>query len=115
MNRSFMNLLRVLEKDDKSKWQYNCTPRKSSGYSPFFMIFGMEEMFMVDCKLGLGVGSTSGDWMKETKERMGKIERSMEQISSNKGNGLNGKGQDILEEGCEVKIKNRVLGRNEVN
>ena len=69
----------------------------------------------MDCKLGVGVGSTSGDWMKETKERMRKIERSMEQISSNKGNGLNGKGQDILEEGCEVKIKNRVLGRRKLS
>ena len=46
---------------------------------------------MVDCKLSVGVGSTSEYWMKETKEIMRKIERSMEQISSNKGNGLNGK------------------------
>ena len=106
MNRSLMNLLRVLGFFlrvfvSKVIHAYNCTPHKSTGYSSFFMMFGREERFMVDCKLGVGVGSTSGDWMKETKERMRKIERTRMRISSNTGNGLNWKGQSIFEGNVE--------------
>ena len=56
-NRTMHNLLRSLESDQKRKWtkhvqaltfNYNVTPHSSTGYSPYFMMYGAHPRLSID-------------------------------------------------------------------
>ena len=60
MNRSIITMLRTLCSEDKCQLPipklihaYNCTPHKTTGFSPFFLMFGREENLLVDTQMGL--------------------------------------------------------------
>ena len=120
LNRSIMNLLRTLNKSEKTKWPihlpklmyaYNIMPHAKTGFSPFFMMFGREVDLPIDGKLGGNRNNREGDWIYETRRKMGEIKKIL-----GKENGKHefGKVEGILEDGCEVRIKNRVLGRRKL-
>ena len=65
MNRSILNVLRILGEEEKSKWPihlpklvhaYNSTPHATTGYTPFVLIFGREERLPIDNRLCLNRG-----------------------------------------------------------
>uniref|UniRef100_A0AAY4C672 Gypsy retrotransposon integrase-like protein 1 n=1 Tax=Denticeps clupeoides TaxID=299321 RepID=A0AAY4C672_9TELE len=67
-NRTLLNMLGTLSTEDKSKWSqhisflvhaYNCTVNHSTGYSPYFLMFGREARLPVDVCFGLGGGNSS--------------------------------------------------------
>jgi len=61
-NRTLLGMLGSLEPDRKQQWHkyvaplvhaYNCTKHESTGFSPYFLMFGREPRLPVDVALGL--------------------------------------------------------------
>ena len=61
-NQTLLNMLGTLEDDQKEDWKsyvaplahlYNATRHDSTGYSPFFLMFGRHPRLAVDAYLGL--------------------------------------------------------------
>ena len=81
-NRTMHNLLRCLEDSQKRKWPdhiremcfiYNSTPHASTGYSPFFLYFGMKPVLPIDNLFNLvtkEVYENMDDWVRSHHQRM---------------------------------------------
>ena len=82
-NRTLHNLLRTLEHEKKKKWSkflaevvhaYNSTPHSSTGYSPFYLMFGRECRLPIDLMLGTRTDISSGEaddnWITIQHERL---------------------------------------------
>ena len=62
MNKTVLGMLRTLEESQKSRWKdhlnqvvhaYNCTRCSSTGYSPYFLLFGRQPRLALDFILGM--------------------------------------------------------------
>ena len=61
-NQTLLKMLGTLEEDNKSNWKdfvgpmvhaYNATLHDSTGYSPYFLMFGRHPRLAIDALLGL--------------------------------------------------------------
>lgn len=88
-NRTMHDRLRTLSEEKKKKWaeylpelvySYNVTPHSTSGYSPYFLIFGQEPKLPIDHILQRPVkGKVRGNWVGEHKERMAYVMKDVHQ------------------------------------
>ena len=81
-NRTLHDLLRTLSTQKKKRWPdhlaeltyaYNATPHKSTGYSPFYLLFGREPKLTIDIIFGHNQeeGHISvGNWLESHELRM---------------------------------------------
>ena len=67
MNRTIISMLKTLNENQKSRWKdhlsklifaYNSTIDKSTGYSPFFLMFGRSSRLPIDSMFPIDIGVT---------------------------------------------------------
>ena len=131
-NRTMHNLLRCLEDSQKRKWPdhiremcfiYNSTPHASTGYSPFFLYFGMKPVLPIDNLFNLvtkEVYENMDDWVRSHHQRMlgaqqlahRRLEAKAEErrLRHNKKVKYGGD----LQPGTFVLVRKRVPGRNKI-
>ncbi|RXN18922.1 Transposon Ty3-I Gag-Pol poly [Labeo rohita] len=79
-NRTLHNLLRTLTPERKRRWPeylpelvhaYNVTPDATTGFSPYYLLFGVQPHLPIDALLG-GEGISEGkqDWLSVHQERL---------------------------------------------
>ena len=85
MNRTLLDMLGTLDPDKKHDWKsevsplvhaYNCTRHDSTGYSPYFLMFGRQPRLALDVILGLGSTDVHDkdyhQYIAKLKEHLGK-------------------------------------------
>jgi transposase InsO family protein len=129
-NRTLHNLLRVLETEQKRKWPeylsdqvfaYNATPHTSTGYSPFYLMFGREPRFPIDFMLGVNEeGNDEDNWIcnqrKALKEAYDRAEENLHKEYLHRKGVYDKKAKDyVIDVGTLVYVRNRgVKGRNKI-
>ena len=91
-NRTMHDRLRTLSPEKKKKWpehlselvfSHNCTQHASTGYSPYFLLFGRDPRLPVDNILGLESFSEGGgvdDWVTKHYFRLENVMKNRQQI-----------------------------------
>ena len=124
MNRTIINMLRAIPENEKKKWKshlpklsfaYNSTVNKTTGFSPFYLMFGRMSRLPIDAMFGLEEISIKrkshrefvDDWKKKMNEAY--------QIANNnieKAAGYNKGYYDKKLHGVEIKVGDHVLELN---
>ena len=129
-NRTMHNLLKSLPPDKKSKWPeysselvycYNVAPQASTGYSPFYLMFGREPHLKIDLLLGLvdGTEQSSTEWIAVHKRRLCEAHKfakqNLEKASQKRQERCNEGSRDTsIAIGTRVLLRNRPSGRNKI-
>ena len=83
-NRTLLKMLGTLENDMKSDWKshipalvhaYNSMPQETTGYSPYFLMFGREPRLPVDVAFGLDTGNRTSK-TRYIEELRGRLQKS---------------------------------------
>ena len=126
-NRTLFDLLRTLSPEQKLKWPehlpslllaYNATPHSSTGFSPFYLLFGQEPRLPIDDLLGVTAPSAVGtlDWVRQHRSRLqqaySKAYDKLLVAAANREKFTDVRAQDhALAIGDVVYLRNRVPGR----
>lgn len=133
-NRTLHDLLRSLPPARKRKWpeyirelvfSYNVTPHASTGYSPYFLMYGRDPYLPVDFLLGRGNATSTTDlnmdrWIELHSEKLQfAYDRAKAEIQSNEDNRKRrheaGKVDSELQIGDLVYLRNRgIKGRDKI-
>uniref|UniRef100_A0A3P9I2U1 Gypsy retrotransposon integrase-like protein 1 n=1 Tax=Oryzias latipes TaxID=8090 RepID=A0A3P9I2U1_ORYLA len=128
-NRTLHDLLRTLPPEKKRCWPehlaelvyaYNVTPHSSTGYSPYYMLFGVKPHLPIDALLGqeeTGGGST--DWLAVHRERLQEAHERAQAFSQRKAAERMARQNakvncTPLEVGQHVYLRHRPVGRNKI-
>ena len=131
-NRTMHNLLRTLSEDNKRRWPkhlpelmfaYNATPHASTGYSPFFAMFGRDPRMPVESFLGLEQEDTRtssiDDWLEGHCRRLNHVldrvrrnnDRQTRARQTRQERKVNDQGIRI---GSRVFVRNHPIGRAKI-
>ena len=129
-NRTMHNLLKSLPPEKKSKWPeylselvycYNVAPQTSTGYSPFYLMFGREPHLKIDLLLGLvdGTEQSSTEWIAVHKRRLFEAHKFAKQnlgkASQKRQEHCNKGSRDTsIAIGTRVLLRNHPSGRNKI-
>ena len=124
MNRSLLNMLKALPEKQKSKWKdhlpnlmfaYNSTVHKSTGFSPFYLVFGREPRLPIDCILPIAPNKTNrksyDKFVKEWKQSMRDAYQIVQQNIEKAGK-ANKKRYDGKAKSVQIAVGDKVLVRN---
>ena len=129
-NRSMHGLLRTLPPEQKPRWPvhlpelvqaYNNTPHASTGFAPYFLLFGQEPRLPVDDLLGRPARTAAGavDWVRQHRLRLQeahhKASDQLKQAAAKRARYADkGAADHALQVGDHVYLRNRVLGRHKI-
>ena len=122
-NRTLLAMLRTLPESGKSKWKdhlqkmvhaYNATVRRSTGYSPFYLMFGREPVLPIDFLFDKVTPEPKKHWrvyVKEWKDQMEEAYKTASKVSKkvaekNRSQYDKTAGASMLEEGDRVLVRN---------
>ena len=124
MNRTIISMLKTLNENQKQRWKdhlsklvfaYNSTINKSTGYSPFFLMFGRSSRLPIDSMFTFDTGVTNQktydqfvtDWKNQMNEAI-----QIAQQKANKAAEQNRHQYDKKIHGDDIVVGDRVLLRN---
>ena len=97
-NQTLLKMLGTLEDHQKADWKshiptlvhaYNCTHHESTGYSPYYLMFGRHPRLAIDALLGLPTDSISGasqsDYVVKLRDRMSTAYKKAQEIADKAG------------------------------
>jgi len=116
-NRTLLNMLGTLEPDGKKNWKayvgplvhaYNCTPHESTGFSPFFLMFGRNPRLPVDVVFGLRKEAGGSKYIDNLKKRLDHAFEVAADVSK-ESQQRQKKGYDTRVRGATIQKGDRVL------
>lgn len=128
-NRTLHELLRTLPADKKRRWPehlpelvyaYNVTPHATTGYSPYFLLYGVEPHLPIDALLATDQTRDSKlDWLVVHQERLHDAhERAKRHAERKASERLAFQNQKVycptIEIGQHVYLRHRPSGRNKI-
>lgn len=129
-NRTMHDLLRTLPPKQKRRWPlhlselvfaYNTTPHSSTGYSPYFLMFGRNPHLPIDSLLGEPEEAKEielGEWLSTHQERLRDAYLNANDKLHDSARGRQESAQPSnageLPIGCRVYVKNHFLGRHKI-
>lgn len=128
-NRTLHDLLKSLPPERKRRWPehlselvyaYNVTPHSSTGYSPYYLLFGIQPHLPVDALLGQEpVTDDKHDWLKVHQERLRDAHVRAKEYAERKAVERAARHEEKVfcpdvEIGQHVYLRHRPLGRNKI-
>lgn len=131
-NRTLHNLLRTLEPAKKRRWpeylpelcySYNVTPHATTGFPPYYLLFGIEPRLPVDnfLNLGPGEGKSVDEWVQDHAKRIQETRKlalkRLQEKAKKRAKRLDKRTHakdHNLQPGARVLTKKRVLGRHKI-
>ena len=118
-NRTLLKMLGTLENELKSDWKshipalvhaYNSMPQETTGYSPYFLMFGREPRLPVDVALRLDTGNRTSK-TRYIEELRGRLQKSYDLAikSSAKAKDRQKQHYDLRTRGAQIAEGDRIL------
>ncbi|CAB3994184.1 Retrovirus-related Pol poly from transposon opus [Paramuricea clavata] len=123
-NRTLLAMLRTLPETQKSHWKdhlqkmvhaYNCTRHESTGFSPFYLLFGRHPRLPVDMILNLESESNESPTYREYVNNWSEAMSEAYKIANEKSSQSRAKGKKLYDRrirSSELRPADRVLVRN---
>ena len=124
LNRTAQNMLKAIPESEKKRWKnhltklafaYNSTVNKSTGYSPFYLMFGRNGRLPVDSLFGIKpIEVEHKSHSKFVEEWKSSMEQAFKFANQNieKSANYNKRYYDRKVQGNELKVKDQVLVKN---
>lgn len=123
-NRTLLDMLGTLETDKKKDWKtyvaplvhaYNCTRHESTGYTPYYLMFGRDPRLPIDVAFDLERDEASAcvpmtKYVKDLKERL-KMSYEAAASASRKTQSRQKESYDLKTRGASIEEGDRVLVR----
>ena len=125
LNRTLINMLKTIPESEKQNWRehlpkllfaYNSTVNKTTGFSPFYLMFGRESRLPIDCMLPIDISTAANnkshdkfveEWRTSMKEAFQVANKEIKKSGEYNKRHYDKKIKDV-----EIKKGDRVLIRN---